>query len=341
MGKLALNIGNAVYLQLFPPPPAPPTVSFGRLPTLYFPEKIGLPTFSYTLQTATSELPIFPTTTNVYFIPPRTASFLSLDEASKIAQYLGFSQKGEELTDTIYRFSKTESSATLDVNIINKTFSISFNLTKTPELLTLHPSSTNDAQSAVLAFLKQSNLLTLDLENGEKTFEFLKTDPPDLSTVSSLSEANFIRVNLFRQQYDDLPVLTANRKRGNVWFLVTGDRSSYKQIIAGEYHYFAIDSASKSTYPIKTAQQAWEDLNAGRAFIAQYPEKGNKITVRKIYLAYYDSKQPQGFMQPIVVFEGDGGFSAYVPAVTGDYYGSALPSPSPETTSSAAPSEKK
>lgn len=337
VGKLLINIGSTVYLQLFPPPPPAPTVSFGRVPVLYFPERQGIPTFTYTLQTTTGELPKLSTTANVYFTPTRSASFLSLDEAMKIARNLGFQQTNTPLTDTIYRFERKESSATLDVNIINKTLSISYNLTKTPELMSMRSPSTNDALSAVLSFLRQSSLLPPDLENGEKTFEYLKTDPPDLSTVSSLSEANFIRVNLFRQKYDDLPVVTANRKRGNVWFLVTGDRAADKQIIAGEYHYFPVDSSRKSTYPVKSAQQAWEELAGDKAYIAEYPDKDNKITIRRVYLAYYDSKQPQGFLEPVIVFEGDN-FLAYVPAITVEYYGS---TESSVATPSAVPLEKK
>jgi len=34
-----------------------------------------------------------------------------------------------------------------------------------------------------------------------------------------------------------------------------------------------------------------------------------------VYLAYYDSLDPQTYLQPVFVFEGDDDFLAYVPAV--------------------------
>lgn len=321
VGKIFVGTGIKLYLQAFPPPPPPPTHIFGKLPALYFPERQGLPNFSFTLQTATGDLPKLPTTSNVYFMPQRSSSFLSLDEATKIAKSLNFQNEGVSLSETIYRFSHKDVPSILDVNIINKTLSISYNLSKSPDLLSLHPTSSDEALRTVSSYLSQSNLLTPDLQNGEKTFEYLQAKQQDLETVGSLSEANFIRVNLFRQKIDDMPLLTQNRKRANVWFLISGDRSYGKQIIAGEYHYFPVDTTRKSTYPIKTAQEAWGELTAGKAYIAQLPENtGNKVTIRRVYLAYYDAKQPQGFLQPVVAFDGDGGFAAYVPAITSEYY---------------------
>jgi hypothetical protein len=44
-------------------------------------------------------------------------------------------------------------------------------------------------------------------------------------------------------------------------------------------------------------------------------------------MAYYDPDVLSQYFQPIVVFEGDGGFVAYVPAVTAEYYGTETPAP--------------
>jgi hypothetical protein len=89
--------------------------------------------------------------------------------------------------------------------------------------------------------------------------------------------------------------------------------------LAGEFHYLPIDQTRVSTYPIKTAAVAWEELKAGSGFIAQSPGEGN-VVVRRVYLANYDPNKFEEYVQPIIVFEGDG-FLAYVPAVTSEYYG--------------------
>ncbi len=142
----------------------------------------------------------------------------------------------------------------------------------------------------------------------------------------SQSEANLIKVNLYREEYgpqdNTLPNVTLDPKEANVWFMLTGSGKNQK-IIAGEYHHFEIDTEKQSTYPIKTAQQAWNDLQEGKGFVASLGNNpDNVITIRKVYLAYFDPAQYTQFYQPVVVFEGDNGFVAYVPAVTDEFYGS-------------------
>lgn len=314
--KISWEAGTAVYRNFFPPEPPPPEVKFGKLPALVFPEKES-PKLSYNLQTATGELPQFPKTTRVYFMPKRSSSFLDLDESKRIAQRLGFSGNVSTTSETIYRFEHETLPSSLSINIVNKTFSLNYDLVQTPSLIEERPESTQEALKAATSFLNQANLMPEDILNTERTFEFWKAET-EMEKATSLSEANFIRVNFFREPYDDFPVLTPDR-RGNVWFLVGGKDND---VVAGEYHYFPIEKENNSTYPIKTSQQAWEELNQGIGFIVSTPLEQTTVIVRKIYLGYYDAGEPQGFLQPIVVFEGDGNFMAYVPAVTAEFYGS-------------------
>lgn len=321
IARISWEVGTSVYRKFFPPPPPPPSVRFGKLTKLPFTDKKDSSGFTYALQTPTGEFPAFGGILDVYFMPRRSASFLDLDEATKIAQRLGFTGNIINLSETVYRFESRDRPASIDMNIVNKTFSLNYNLTKNPETLNYRPRQTEDAVRAVTSFLSQGGLLTDDLSSGEKKFDFLRAEGGQLVPAASLSEANFVRVNLFRAKYNDLPVLTPNKKISDVWFLVGADRFASAVLIAGEYHYFAVDQNQSSTYPVKTGQEAWEELKNGRGFIISAPEGAKDITIRKIYLAYYDSGETQGFLQPIIVFEGDNDFIAYLPAVTDEYYG--------------------
>lgn len=320
-GRVAWTSGTAVYRKIFPPPPLPPTVAFGKLPSMPFPDRPGLPKYTFTLQTPTGALPKTPTTVAVYFMPQRPVTYLGLDEATKLARNLGFNKTPYSLTETIYRFEREASVAVLDVNTVNKTFSVSYNLETAPDLLNQRPDSNQQAQEASQYFLQAAQLYSKDLEKGEKTFQYFKAQPPDLVETISLSEANFIRVNFFRNKINDLPIMTSTKTKSGVWFLVSGETSRDQQIIAGEFHYFPVDESKFSTYPIKTPQSAWDNLVAGGGFISQTPTSDlTQIIIRRVYLGYYDSGLPQGFLQPVYVFEGDNGFTAYVPAVTDQYY---------------------
>lgn len=318
--RLSWEVGFGIYRKFFPEPPPPPTVTFGKLPNLPFGDKKDTSGFTFNLQTPTGEFPKFPASVNVYFMPQRAVSLLDLDEATKLARSLGFSGNTTNISETVYRFDHSSEPASVDIDITNRTFSLNYNLAKAPELLEFRPKSAEDAVTAVTSFLSRGNLLADDLVKGEKTFEFIKTEPA-FPSVSSLSEANFIRVNLYRANYGEMPVLGPNKKRANVWFLAAGDKYGTIKVIAGEYHYFPVDIGKSSTYPIKTGEAAWEDLKNGRGFIISQAEGAKDITVRRVYLAYYDPGEPHGFLQPIIVFEGDDDFTAYLPAVTDEFYG--------------------
>src|SRR5258708_29085526 len=69
VGRMLLGIGIGIFNSVFPKPPPAPTVAFGKLPKLVFPEKKDLPKFSYKLDTVTGELPALSTQAIVYYMP--------------------------------------------------------------------------------------------------------------------------------------------------------------------------------------------------------------------------------------------------------------------------------
>jgi len=82
------------------------------------------------------------------------------------------------------------------------------------------------------------------------------------------------------------------------------------------YVYFPVEKEIFGTYPLKPVTQAWNELQQGQGYIANLGQnEDGQVTVRKVYLGYYDADTPQHYLQPIYVFEGDKSFFAYVPAV--------------------------
>jgi len=310
-----------LYRRAFPPPPPPPTVAFGTLPKLEFPQKTGLPELSYKIETPTGQLPEFPEQMKVYFMPQPSPQLLAFEEARDKVSQLGFSSNPEILSQTTYRFAHSSSpSQSLEINIISQAFSISFDLTKEPDLVNSTPPIPDVAISNVRSFLNNGDFLAEDLEESPTSHEFLRIEGQNLVTAPSLSEANLIKVNIFRTDIEETyPSLTHDPNEANTWFIVSGTSGRGARVIAGEYHYLPIDINQNATYPIKSAETAVQELSSGNAYIANLGlNEGGEITIRNIYLAYYDPDSPQEFYQPIVVFEGDGGFKAYVPAVTSE-----------------------
>lgn len=315
-----MGISLKIYRKVFPAPPPPPTIAFGKLPKLSFPEQKDLPKFTFSIETPTVGLPKLPTQAKVYFMPKSSVNLLSFDEAKQKAAKLGFKSEPSRVTETILRFSDPGSASALEVNIVSGIFSISYNLSADPSPLSKQPPAPAVAISQVKSFLTQNGLLLPDLdEEGVTSTQFLSIDNDKLVNVLSLSEAKLVKVNLFRKGHDKIPTVTLNPKQANVWFLVGGTG----KVVAGEYHYFPVDETQVATYPLKTAAEALNDLNSGSGFIASVGDNTDgKVAIRKIYLAYFDPASPADqFFQPIVVFSGDRDFVAYVPAVAKAYYG--------------------
>lgn len=325
IARYSINLGVNIYKKMFPPPPPEPTVTFGKLPAMPFPER---PTtdLNFTLELPEGSLPVFVNQLDVYFMPQSQTNIKALDDAKAKAQNLGFDPNGKPLVESIpnvYIFPKKGFPSNLTMNIITGLFSVSYNISEDTAILRGAPPAPEAAVNQVQTFLKTAKILTDDLANGASTHVFLKTEAGKFAPAVSLSDAELIKVNLFRKRYgknENIIPVTPKMPEANVWFIIASGRG--KQIIAGEYHYFPIDTAKNSTYPLITSEEAWEKLKSGKAFIANAgnnPE-GN-IIIRRVYLGYYDAAQYAEYYQPVVVFEGDNEFFAYVPAVTDEYYG--------------------
>ena len=313
--------GIAIYKKVFPPAPTPATVAFGKLPKLPFPNS-SKKTLSFTLETASGDMPTFPLLSKVYFMPKISSNLLSLDFSKEKAKKMGFDSEAQQTTESLYRFNHKASPAIMEINIITGTFSISYDLNTDPTPLSVHPTQPEIAATSIKSFLSSASLFPEDL-TGPIVHKFLKTQGGEFIPALSQSDANLVRIDLFRKQIDELPAVTNKPTEANVWFMVSGIRDRGKDVIAGEYHYFPVDETQVATYPVKTGDDAWQEFSGGNYYPASYgtTNEGDSIKIRNIYLAYYDAGIYTEFYQPVYVFTGDKDFVGYVPAVTSDYYG--------------------
>lgn len=328
IGKILLDLGIGIYNKLFPAPPPAPTVKFGKLTKIPFPTN-QTPKVNYTLQTPTGGLPTdIPNQAKVYFMPKATANLLALDSAKEKAKSLSFTSDPVQLSDTLYKFTDPNFPSVMQINIVNGTFSISYDLTADRSPIAQKPPVAEVAASELRSALSNANDLPDDISSGSSTHDFFKFTNQGMVPALSLSESDVIKINLFRKNYDNLPSVTANPIEANIWALISGSTNKEQQIILSEYHYHPVDESQYSTYPIKNPTEAYTELQNGSAFIASAggAKDGDNITIRRVYLAYFDSEQESDFYQPIYVFSSDNqdptkNFVAYLPAVTADYYG--------------------
>jgi len=317
--RITFNIIGSIWRTVNPPAPPPPTVLFGKLPKITFPQNDSVnikPT--YRLETIQGTLPKITNIAKVFFIPNEGPNLLGLEKATKQALKLGFQLEPQQVNERIYRWDNgLTPSTTLDIDINNNSFHQLYDYANDQEAIASKDLPTNQqgAQEAK-TFLSGNGFLAADLATGSADFVYLKYLPPNLLPVTSLSEANFMRVNLFRADLDGLKILPPNPKNSLVSILFSGIKTMGRRIIEVNYNYYPIDRETFSTYPLKSVQTAWEEFQKNQGFIANLGENNkNEIIIRKVSLTYYDADKPQHFLQPIYVFEGDRNFIGFLQAI--------------------------
>lgn len=301
------------------PPYTPPTVKYGILPKIIFPEK-KFDKKNFTFEMPNDEFPVFKDQFNVYVVYRPVSSFLALEYDTKTANKLGFESAPVEMSSGVYQFTKNGSEKKLTMNVLDGSFRLEYPYQNDQTLF--NPSNLPTKDEAVriaTSFLESGDKMTDDLRDGEQKVSYWKIDFDGLKSVSSQSGANIVRVDFFRKNFpDDLQILSSEINRAPISILVSGSEVEDKRIVDVSYRYANVDRESFSTYPIKTTAQAVNDLKIGNYWPVS-DVAANDVVIRKIYLAYFEPTTSTNYMQPIYVFEGDNNFTAYVPAVTDQY----------------------
>jgi len=324
--RFAFGLLVDIYKRVFPPQAPPPTVKYGVLPEIPFPnqEKQNL---TYELEFL-NDVQKFPTQLQVFFIPKPTTNLLALENAQNKASSLGFNREGKELVETIYSFTSPDNLSTLNINIVTGAFSISYDTNSNPNVLDSRAPDFDIATTLVKGKLQSAGLLPQDLADGTPINQYLKkSSVREFVPALSQSESNVTQVNLYRKPYgtNEIPSITQNADRSNAWFVIAAPST----IIAAEYHYFMVDETEFATYPIKTLEEAWQDLLSGNSFVvSRGSNQSDEVLITNAFLAYFDPSQYTEFYQPVIVFENEEGFRALVPAIANEFYGRTSEEPS-------------
>jgi len=276
----------------------------------------------YQLQTIEGTVPEASVSANVYFMPKAGSNLLALSEAQDFAKRLGFSPTPISSPDNknIYRFDDPELTLRhLWYDVVSSNFILRYDFQQDAGLfLNNEVPTAQEAQQEATLLLETYDLFPKDYKNGTVTVTFYQVNNNSLVPVGSQSQADAVRVDFYRPHIASTPVVTG-ASGGPISIVLSGSTNTSKRILQFTYTYWPVDYQTTATYSLKTSAQAWQELQNGSAYIVQYPEHAQIITVRNIFLAYYDSFDPQTYLQPIFVFEGDEGFIAYVPAVNPEY----------------------
>jgi hypothetical protein len=322
VGRFALMTGIQIYKTLNPPPPAPPTMGFGRIPAPAFPAQLpGDRPSTIRLETVGQRLPNYGIKAEVYFMPSAQPNLLALDRAKQQAATLGFVFEPEKVSNTNYRWRRTQPlPAILEIDTVYSTFDLEADWASSVTLLenTIIPDQ-RQASSELRTLLRSLTLLNTDVATAEPRLTYLKALAGETRPAESLSEADFTLLNLYRNTANSFPTVTSIAGQGVIQLLLSGSREQGERILEFHSDYLPVDWTSAETYPLITGTEAWQLLQSGQGYVTS-KGTGDTATVRTVYLAYYEPFRPQNYFQPVYVFEGDGGFQALVPALNPQVY---------------------
>lgn len=203
-----------------------------------------------------------------------------------------------------------------------------------------------DAVPVVEEYLKLIALLPPDLDiektknpDPEKAYnikpQMYSILTGELTPATSLSNAQVIRVDLYQkdiaykltagkagdltrfEEFEmNMPIMYPKPPYSTMNFLV-GSGTSMLEIVSANFSHQTVnlEPEEEATYPIKTSEEAFNELQEGRAYIAAYGGGDTQILVNDVHLAYYLGETQQEYLMPIIVFEGPNGFFAYVSAI--------------------------
>lgn len=315
---LLITIINFIK-SLHPTPPPPPTVTFGKLPAIIFPQSVTSLKLQFTVDTLSGNFPDFGDRTTVYTLQQAQPTLSALDNAKVLVGKMGYFGDPVKISDTYYQWKNTDPlPKTLTLNIFTNDFAITSPYQSNPDVTAGNNiPDQNGAIDTVMNFLQNASLSPTDIDTSKTKATLLSLSNGQLISATSLSSAQIIQVDLFQNDVNKLPIFYPQPTHSTM-SLYVGGGNNFSQIVLANFNHQSIGSEN-ATYPTISAQEAFDALKNGQGYIASYDGTSTTISIHSIVLGYYMSDKPQQYLMPIIVFEGDSGFFAYISAVKAEW----------------------
>lgn len=312
---IIVNVGQFVIKTFFTPTP-PPEHEFGKLPSIQFPKQTP-PVLEYRINTLDGTLPIFPERMNVYQVKRSEPSIVSLQNARSVVRGGGYIHSETKINDAVYQWTDADGRR-IEYNILTNNFKIGSNYapSETATDFGTALSTKEGAFETTTDFLGKLSDDTSDLDPEKTSLLYLKIDNGRIVQAESPNEAQYLRVDLFQSDLDKYEIFYPTPKQSTMYFVYT-TQAGFPSISEANYVHYRTDKENVSDYYIKTAEEAFEDLKRGKAFVWIENTKNKIVDITEVSLGYYVGEQNQNFFIPIAVFKGNG-FLAYVQAIPDD-----------------------
>lgn len=261
---------------------------------------------------------------NIFAIPQPTTRFGYVQNITLMAKAVGFVSEEEKyiLNGTAATFENEY--LKLDIDIRNFNFIFDTKLDAQPDIFlnTTIPTEQTITEQA-RAFLRRVDRYPITLTQGTEHIIYMRYDQTtkDFVVVDKIEDANVVEVDFFPPDVDGFPVVGPRFFNSQNYVMMVFNpvgKSVSSRVIKAQVKYFE-KNPNGSFYPVKTGDEAWQELISGRGVIVSPGQNSNKITIRQMFMGYYEPETYQEYFQPIYIFLGDNNFAAYVPAVANQY----------------------
>lgn len=303
---------------IFPTPPPPPTVNFGKLPIVNFPEGLNK-SFTYEIDTLSGELPIFPISEKVYKMEQRGRDILAVEKINQKVAGFGFNNRPQQISDFTYKWiNPSPPDQKLTFNIKLNEFNLNSSYLNYKEMLQSN-NFQNKTQpiNTASSFINGVGMNLTDIDQEKTKIYFSNITANDNIPVEKATDSNIATVYFFQKDIDKLPIVYPQGINSSMKIITGAGKLMGIVLEASFSHQNVLDESA--TYPIKTAQEAYDDLRSGKAYIASHVGDDTKILIKEIYPALFYEGKLQEYMIPVIVFEGNNDFVAYVPAVRDEW----------------------
>lgn len=319
-----------LFLKLILPsiltPPKKPSIIinplFGKLSQIKFSQSFNYPSdIDFVLDNIEGE-PITATqTAKVYYLTSKVPRFGYLQKIYLMAKNLGFDTTmiKHKLDGKNAIFQDDEKKFIVDISNFN--FEYQYNYENNKELFenTIIPDE-NLIKEKAKEFLRVLGRYPDELAKGKENIILLNynSSTNEFQIIKPEEQANVIEVDFYRSDVEGFPIVTSKYFNSQNFVVAVFKENDYK-VLKAQVKFFEKEEEKVAVYPLKTGDQAWQELKEKKGTIVSLGEKNNQIIIKKMFLGYYDPDSYQEYLQPVYVFLGEKGFVGYVPAIKEEY----------------------
>ncbi len=316
-----------IYIEAQKPVVLPLDTSLGKIIVPQISKSSSSANLKFKLDTVEGEPVIATEAAKVFFIPKNVPRFGYLEKIALVAKTLGFeiSNITRQQEGNTFSFQGDNQSLSIDNATFNFTYDYDFQKDQSVFTDVVTPQK-SDAERTASDFLKKIGRYPDELAQGKTNTIFMKYDPVEnkVTPLQDRTDANLVEVDFYRPDIEGVPVVTPGyfNSQNYVMMVFYGDNvEKPPKILRAQIKFFDKSSDQVGFYPLKSGKQAYEELSTGSpsAQVVSNKSTSGKITIKKLFLGYFDPEIYQEFLQPVFVFVGSDDFVGYVPAISSEY----------------------